>query len=95
MAANPRLTTPGIEARTSAAGVPTRYDPCTLQSARHVQAVAEAAKPKLLLHGHWHQFQQVRLPGPETEVIGLSTDGTRKSWMVLDLPGLEITDEPA
>jgi hypothetical protein len=26
-------------------------------------------------------------------VIGLSTEGTRKSWMVLDLPGLEITHE--
>jgi Icc-related predicted phosphoesterase len=74
-------------------GMLTRYDPYTLQSARHVQEVAEATKPKLLLHGHWHQFQQVRLPGQETEVIGLSTDGTRKSWLVLDLPGLEITHE--
>ena len=72
-----------------------RHDPATLQSARHVQAVAEATKPQLLLHGHWHQFQQVRLPGQETEVIGLSYDGTRKSWLVLDLPGLEITHEPA
>ena len=46
-------------------------------------------------HGHWHQFQQVRLPGLDTEVIGLSTDGTLKSWIVLDLPGLEITHAPA
>ena len=70
-----------------------RYDPATLQSARHVQEVASATKPKLLLHGHWHQFQQVRLPGQETEVIGLSYDGARKSWLVLDLPGIGITHE--
>ncbi len=70
-----------------------RYDPYTLQSARHVQDVAEATQPKLLLHGHWHQFQKVRLPGQETEVIGLSYDGTRKSWLVLDLPGIGITHE--
>ncbi len=73
------------------AGMLTRYDPYTLQSARHVQEVAEATKPKLLLHGHWHQFQQVALPGQDTKVIGLSMDGTEPSWLVLDLPGLEIT----
>jgi hypothetical protein len=28
-------------------------------------------------------------------VIGLSYDGTRKSWLILDLPGLEITHEAA
>ncbi len=73
---------------------PTPYDPATMQSARHVQAVAEATKPKVLLHGHWHQFQQVRLPEQETEVIGLSMDGTEQSWLVLDLPGLGITHAP-
>ncbi len=70
-----------------------RHDPYTLQSARHVQEVASATKPKLLLHGHWHKFQQVPLPGQGTEVIGLSCDGTRKSWVVLDLPGLETAHE--
>jgi Icc-related predicted phosphoesterase len=69
--------------------------PGVQQSAGLVREVAEATKPKLLLHGHWHQFQQVRLPGQETEVIGLSCDDTRRSWMVLDLPGLAITHEPA
>ncbi len=71
-----------------------KFLPGVHQSAGRVREVADATKPKLLLHGHWHQFQQVRLPGQETEVIGLSTDGTRKSWMVLDLPGLEITHAP-
>ncbi|MDA8330353.1 MAG: metallophosphoesterase [Candidatus Dormibacteraeota bacterium] len=75
------------------AGMSMWYDSATLQSARNVQAVAEAAKLKLLLHGHWHQFQQVRLPGQDTEVIGPSTDSSRRSWMVLDLPGLGITRE--
>ena len=70
-----------------------RYAPEGVTNARHVQAVAEATKPKLLLHGHWHQFQQVTLPCRETEVIGLSMDGTRKSWIVLELPGLEVTHE--
>ena len=28
-------------------------------------------------------------------VIGLSYDGTEKTWMVLDLPGLEITHKAA
>ena len=73
---------------------PVKFLPGVQQSAGRVREVAGATKPKLLLHGHWHQFQQVRLPGQDTEVIGLSTDGTRKSWMVLDLPGLEITHEP-
>jgi len=57
-------------------------------------ALTPLTKPELWLHGHWHQFQKVSLPGQDTEVIGLSTDGTRKSWMVLDLPGLAITHEP-
>lgn len=71
-----------------------RYAPEGVTNARRVQAVAEATKPKLLLHGHWHQFQQVPLPGQETEVIGLSMDGTDQSWLILDLPALEITHEP-
>ncbi len=71
-----------------------RYAPSTLESARHVQAVAEATQPALLLHGHWHQFQQVPLPGQDTEVIGLSYDGTLRSWLVLDLPGLAVTHAP-
>ena len=73
---------------------PERYEESTLESARHVQEVAGATKPKLLLHGHWHQFQQVTLPGQDTEVIGLSMDGTEQSWLVLDLPGLEIIHAP-
>jgi len=73
---------------------PVKFLPGVQQSAGRGREVADATKPKLLLHGHWHQFQKVRLPGQATEVIGLSTDGTRKSWMVLDLPGLEITHEP-
>ena len=75
------------------AGVP-KYSPGTQQSLRLVQEVAEATKPKLLLRGHWHQFQQVILPGQETEVIGLAMDGTEQSWLVLDLPGLQITRAP-
>jgi hypothetical protein len=74
---------------------PVKLMPGVQQSAGLVRKVAGATKPKLLLHGHWQQFQQVRLPGQETEVIGLSTDGTRRSWMILDLPGLAITHEPA
>ncbi|MDA8331220.1 MAG: metallophosphoesterase [Candidatus Dormibacteraeota bacterium] len=74
---------------------PVKFLPGVQQSAGRVREVAEATNPKLLLHGHWHQFQQLRLPGQDTEVIGLSTDGTRRSWMVLDLPGLEIRHEPA
>jgi Icc-related predicted phosphoesterase len=74
---------------------PVKLMPGVQQSAGLVREVAEATKPKLLLHGHWHQFQQVRLPGQETEVIGLSCEDTRRSWMVLDLPGLAITHEPA
>ncbi len=66
----------------------------TLACAEQVQAVAEATQPPLLLHGHWHQFQQVRLPGQDTEVVGISMDGTEQSWLVLDLPGLEITHAP-
>ncbi|MHB1527190.1 MAG: hypothetical protein ACYDEA_04690 [Candidatus Dormibacteria bacterium] len=27
-------------------------------------------------------------------MIGLSIDGTEQSWLVLDLPGLEITQAP-
>lgn len=34
------------------------------------------------------------MPGQETEVIGLSMDGSEQSWLVLDLPGLEITHAP-
>ena len=71
-----------------------RYAPEGVAHARRVQEVAAATKPKLLLHGHWHQFQQVTLPGQDTEVIGLSMDGTEQSWLVLDLPGLEITHAP-
>ncbi|MHB1500647.1 MAG: hypothetical protein ACYCYK_05700 [Candidatus Dormibacteria bacterium] len=73
---------------------PVKFLPGVQQSAGLVREVAEGTKPKLLLHGHWHQFQEVRLPGQKTEVIGLSTDGARKSRMVLDLPGLAVTDEP-
>ena len=62
--------------------------PGVQQSAGLVREVSEVTEPKLLLHGHWHQFQQVQLPGQDTEVIELSTDGTLKSWLVLDLPGL-------
>jgi len=36
----------------------------------------------------------VRLPRPEAQMVRLSDDGTPKSWLVLDLPGLEITHEP-
>lgn len=53
------------------------------QSGRHVHEVAEATKPKLLPHSHWHQFQQVRLPGQETEVIGPFYDETCRNWLVL------------
>lgn len=40
---------------------------------------------------HSIDLWSVPLPGQDTEVIGLSTDGTPKSWMALDLPGLAIT----
>ncbi len=83
----------GARPRVRLEGVP-KYSPGTQQSLRLVQEVAEATKPKLLLHGHWHHFQQVILPGQETEVVGLSMDGTEQSWMVLDLPGLENTHAP-
>ncbi|HVC23814.1 MAG TPA: metallophosphoesterase [Candidatus Dormibacteraeota bacterium] len=63
-------------------------------SARLVQEVAETTKPKLLVHGHWHQFQQVQLPGHDTEVVGLSNDGNPQSWLVLELPTLAITHAP-
>ena len=82
-----------VDALPKGSETPEKYEESTLEGTRRVQAVAVATKPKLLLHGHWHQFQQVALPGRETEVIGLSTDGTRKSWIVLDLPGLEVTHE--
>ena len=72
-----------------------RWAPEGVVHVRRVQAVAETTKPKLLLHGHWHQFQQVTLPGQETEVIGLAMDGTNRSWLILDLPRLGITHEPA
>ena len=72
-----------------------RYVPEGVTHARRVQDVAEATTPRLLLHGHWHQFQQVALPGQDTEVIGLSMDGTEQSWLVLDLPGLDVTHELA
>ena len=39
-------------------------------------------------------WAQVLFPAAcERRVIGLSYDGTRKSWLVLDLPGLRITHE--
>ncbi|MHB1502279.1 MAG: hypothetical protein ACYCYK_14320 [Candidatus Dormibacteria bacterium] len=69
-----------------------RYVPEGVANARLVQEVVGATKPKLVLHGHW---QQVRLPEQEVQVIGLSMDGTDQSWMVLDLPRLGITREPA
>ena len=70
------------------------YAPSTLACADHVQAVAVATQPRLLLHGHWHQFQQVALPGQPTTVVGLAADGTPRSWLVLDLPSLAITHAP-
>ncbi len=73
---------------------PVNFLPSVQQSARRVREVAEASKPKLLLHGHWQQFHQVRLTGQDTEVVRLSTDGTRRSWLVVDLPGLEVTYQP-
>ena len=73
---------------------PMKILPGVQQSAGRVREVAQAARANWRLDGHWHQFQQVGLPGQDTEVIGLSTDGTRKSWMVLDLPSLAITHEP-
>ncbi|MHB8555069.1 MAG: metallophosphoesterase [Candidatus Dormibacteria bacterium] len=39
-----------------------KHSPGTQQSVRLVQEVAEATKPKLLLHGHRHPVQQVALP---------------------------------
>ncbi|MDA8332489.1 MAG: metallophosphoesterase [Candidatus Dormibacteraeota bacterium] len=83
----------GAQPRVRMEGVP-KHSPGAQHNLGLVQEVAESTEPKLLLHGHWHQFQQVRLPGRETEVIGLSMDGTEQSWLVLDLPGLEITPAP-
>ncbi len=65
------------------------------QSAGLVRELAEGTKPRLLPHGHWHQVHQVRVPWHDTDVIEVAKVGTRKSWMVRDLPGLEITDELA
>jgi len=68
--------------------------PQAMVSARLVQEVAETTIPKLLFHGHWHQFQQIQLRGNGTEVVGLSKDGEPQSWLVLELPELAITHEP-
>lgn len=38
-----------------------RYAPEGVAHARRAQEVAGATKPKLLIHGHWHQFQEVTL----------------------------------
>lgn len=62
-------------------------------------------RPGLVLHGHWHHFLESEVPlggpigldpSPATcRVIGLACDEMANSFCILDLPGLEITHEPA
>jgi predicted phosphodiesterase len=66
--------------------------------ARHiVSAALRATSPQLLIHGHWHGRNRVRLERRHMccEVVGLASNSRRRgrderSFLILDLPDLTI-----
>jgi predicted phosphodiesterase len=62
-----------------------------------VSAALHATKPRLLIHGHWHGRNVVRLDRPHIscQVVGLASNSRRRgrddrSFLILDLPDLTI-----
>lgn len=64
------------------------------RASRQVQTmlaeVAEAIRPKLVIHGHWHHAYAVELP--DTAVVGLDCDGTDQAVALLDLDTLQTAE---
>jgi predicted phosphodiesterase len=70
-----------------------------------IQTVAEATRPRLLMHAHWHHFIDTEVPpGVATasdptptacRVAGLACDDMDGSWAVLDLPSLHLSLDSA
>ena len=69
-----------------------------------IQTVAEATRPRLLIHGHWHHFIDTEVPldgaiGSEPNqtaacVAGLACDDMDGSRAVLDRPSLHLSLDP-
>lgn len=62
-----------------------------------VSAALHATKPRLLIHGHWHGRNRVRLERSDVscEVVGLASNSRRsgrdeRAYLILDLPDLTI-----
>ena len=70
---------------------------CWQQRVR-LRAAVEVARPRWLIHGHWHQFIRDVLEGVtdgmqpfQTEVIGLDRDGAQENCIVADIaPGVGV-----
>ena len=52
--------------------------------------VAEAIRPKLVVHGHWHHAYTIERDN--TTVVGLDCDGTDRAVALLDLDTLQIRE---
>jgi predicted phosphodiesterase len=66
-----------------------------------VSAAVHATTPQLLIHGHWHGRNRVRLERSDVscEVVGLASNSRRsgrdeRSFLMLDLPDLTIKTVP-
>jgi predicted phosphodiesterase len=62
-----------------------------------VSAALHATRPKLLIHGHWHGRNRVRIEQKylECEVVGLASNSRRngrdeRAYLILDLPDFTI-----
>lgn len=67
----------------------------TEMNRRQLLKIAEAVKPKLIVHGHYHQrlfnYLESWTVGRAIPVVGLDRDGSHElSWVVFDLATCEI-----
>jgi Icc-related predicted phosphoesterase len=65
-----------------------------------LREAVDIVKPKLLMHGHWHRYNEYLIEGLdtsyityETKVIGLSYDGTKNNVAVCSIVDNEIKFE--
>jgi hypothetical protein len=62
--------------------IPPKVSAAAATSRRHLGAVVEAVRPRLVIHGHWHQhhiseMRSLADPKPAWLIIGLSEDESR------------------
>lgn len=77
--------------------IPPEIQEVTDHARQVVSAALHATRPKLLIHGHWHGRNRVRLERTHIscEVVGLASNSRRRgrderAYVILDLPDLTI-----